>query len=265
VRAFASDEFRFPEQQLSLSLGLVALYNTFTGADLQPSVRVGWDSGELGYFWASGSQAVRVPSIEEQVLLGGLEQNESVISGEFGWRRSFGPSFSLDATLYYNDYRDVRFDGFDSGAGEPFIDNSGSGYARGGELAIDASPLPGWTLRGAYSYHWSEHGPVTPEGDLSLVDGQYPRHIFNLRSYADLGRGFELDLATYVAEDFEPEIGSDSWRSDLRLGWNPRPDLAWSLGVQSFHDARYLEFPFLEIRRVFYLQLSWTPGARASR
>lgn len=265
VRVFASDEFRFPEQRLSVALGLVALYNTFTGGDLQPSLRVGFEPGELGYFWASASRAVRVPSIEEQVVLGGLDQNESVIASEFGWRRSFGPGFSIDATLYYNDYRDVRFDGFDPGLGEPFLDNSGSGYARGGELAVDASPLPGWTLRGAYSYHWSEHGPVTPEGDLSLVDGQYPRHLFNLRSYVDLGRGFELDLATYVAEDFEPEIGSESWRSDLRLGWNPRPDLAWSLGVQSFHDARYLEFPFLEIRRLFYLQVSWSPGAGRRR
>ena len=153
-----------------------------------------------------------------------------------------------------------RFDGFDLGLGESFRDNSGSGHAHGGELEFDASPVLGWTLRGAYGYHWSEHGPVTPEGDLSLIDGRYPRYPFNLRSDTDLGRGFELDLAPLVAVGLQSEIGSESWRSDLRLGWNQRPDLCWSPGVEGLYDARCFGFPFLEIRCVFDLQLSWTPG-----
>ena len=258
ARLFVSNRWLWPTQRLTLDVGVQALRNEFTGLDVQPSIRTAWSPEGLGTFWAAVSRAVRTPSIEEELFDGRDMNNEVVVATEAGWRGPLGSKVNVDIAIYSNDYDDVRFEGFDPTTFERFIDNRGYGSSAGIELAVDAKLTERWTLRGAYAFHRGSHGPSDESGSIEGVDGQYPVHLANLRSYFDLTPHWEIDAGLYAAERFDNEGGQEHWRADLRLGWKPRDDLRLSFGVQGLNEPLRAEYFDDEVRRLFYVAATWS-------
>lgn len=256
ARVFVSETWRIPAADLAISLGLQAIDNEFSGFDLQPSARLAWTPAGYGTFWASASRAVRTPSIEEESFGGGTLDAESVVAIEAGWRGEVADGVKLDLAVYHNDYDDVRVRFFNPVTFLDTYENSGSGNAHGAELAADLRLTDRWTMRAAYSYHGSSHGPVGLDPGLDSVDAQYPVHMANLRSYLSLGEHWEFDTAGYLVERFDgQDDGPEYWRADARLGWRPSRFLRVSLGVQGANDPARSEFGSEEVRRLAYLSL----------
>jgi hypothetical protein len=92
--------------------------------------------------------------------------SETLIAYEIGYRARLAEQFSVDATVFYNDYDQV----IGSVPGTPFpepnipalfglatgVAEFGSGYNTGFELAADWRPMQDWRLRLAYSYLYSD-------------------------------------------------------------------------------------------------------------
>ncbi|MEL6713200.1 MAG: TonB-dependent receptor [Planctomycetota bacterium] len=258
-RAFIADTVRVTGTALTLSYGVQAIYNEFSGFDVQPSGRFAWAPEGWGNFWGSVSRAVRTPSIEEEVFgQGTFDTSEKVVAFEAGWRGELISGLSLDVAGYYNDYDDVRVRMFNPVTSLDDFSTRGSGFARGVEVAFETRPTDGWTIRGSWSFNLSDHSPDGVDPQLDFVDAQYPVHLANLRSYVDLAEDWELDTAVYVVERFDEPGGTDGaeyWRADARVGWDATEDLRFAVGVQGLNDPRRSELGSQEVRRLVYVSV----------
>jgi len=83
-----------------------------------------------------------------------------------------------------------------------------------------------------------------------------------MRSYYDLGEGWEIDGAVYVVQKLgEGYERAEHIRTDLRLGWRPREDLNLYIGVQSLENPTHSELDeFDNVRRSVFVGIDWTPG-----
>src|SRR5262249_16204273 len=124
------------------------------------------------------------------------------IAYEAGWRWELAPGLSFDAALFYNDYDRLSslefgtpYLGPDGRTIVPIVnENLTSGYARGGELLVEGSPLRGWNLTANYTHldmSLTPHGDDLNRGEW--LEGSTPRNLAGLRSLVTLGDALELD------------------------------------------------------------------------
>lgn len=258
-RAFVQDEVRFPEQHAVVTLGAQVEQTTFSGLEVQPTVRARWNPRENHTYWASFSRAVRTPSIEENDIVFRLpfddfsgdffvEQgsdsydSEKVNVAEFGWRWTASESLAFDVATFYSHTKDKRTLEFGTPYSSgglnffPFIfDNKARANAYGIEVAADWDATDRWRIRSAWSF-FRQHTELDADSNdfgLPSVDHATPTNQFNVRSYYDLGRDWEFDVGAYYVDDV-PAFSNPSYtRVDARLGWNPSENLQFAIGVQN--------------------------------
>jgi iron complex outermembrane receptor protein len=267
-RGFLVDRIGFEDIDSELTLGLALEHNDFTDWETQPTARFLWNARPDLIFWTAVSRAVRTPSLEERTLgpdsffVGSDDfTSEELIAYEAGGRALLSPRASVDLALYYNDYDDLHYEE-PLPSGQFLLTNGAEGYSYGAELALDVKPTQRWTLRSAYTYG---HGHYELTADGSWLDNEdyYPEHLFNLRSYYDLGSAWQLDTAVYMVEKMGPAYDiAEYWRVDVRLGWRPSAALELYTGVQSINDELHSEYSeFDQVRQSAFIGLNWTPGA----
>jgi iron complex outermembrane recepter protein len=265
-RLFAQDEWRLPSSDLKFVLGASVEHNDFTGVEFQPSARVAWQPSAHQTFWAAASRAVRTPSIAENdrrlniqldnagnylALLGSKDVvSEELIAYELGWRWQPTQRVSLDLASFVNQYDDLvtMEDGapFTQG-GNSFTtlvnDNKGSAVAWGFEAAVDVAVTSAWKIRSAYTlFHIvAEADADSTDVNFTDIEDSSPKNQANLRSYLDLGDNWELDLGLYYMDHVAVFDTPSFLRADLRLGWNPNPDIEFSVGAQNVFDDHHPE------------------------
>jgi iron complex outermembrane recepter protein len=192
LTAFIQDEVELVPHKLSVIAGTKLLHTNFTGADLEPSVRLLWTPSEKQTIWTSFTRAVRTPAdVERDFFLSGFQglapggipffarfnANRNFVSEvlkgyEAGYRRLVRPNFYIDVAGFFNQY-DHLFSEEITGA--PFLEdqpppandniaapphlllpaqfgNSLTGTTTGGEIAPEWRPAGFWRLRGSYSF-----------------------------------------------------------------------------------------------------------------
>lgn len=263
-RAFGVETWKFPEQKVDVVLGAAIEHNDFTQFEIQPTLRAIWYPTERFSVWGSLTRSVRTPSLEERSLSANSAfvgsdafDSERGNTAELGVRTQLGPLASLDVVGFYNQYDDLHFR-----EGGFLITNNGEGESYGLEVAVDAKPSERWSLRSAYTLVAGEYENKLDGGDLG-TDDRHPRHQVNLRSYFDLSEHWELDTAAYLVQGLGDAIDiANRWRLDVRLGWRPCDDLRLSIGSQMLNEDTESEFDeFDNLRRQFFIALTWTPGA----
>ncbi|MEM7305561.1 MAG: TonB-dependent receptor [Planctomycetota bacterium] len=263
-RAFALTTTEITDN-LTVMLGLAGEHNDATGFELQPTARATWTPSETAMMWASASRAVRTPSLEERFLspnsatIGDPDfLAEVLFAYEIGARALLSERVSADLALFYNDYENLHFADLDPVTFQQFVTNDAEGHGYGAELALDIQPISRWSLRSAYSFLYGEY---EANGVELPTEDQSPRHIFNLRSYLDLGDNWELDSGIYAVEDLGPGFeGAEYVRADVRVGWSPSESLDLFAGVQRLTDSTQSEFDdFDNPRRAFFFGATWRP------
>jgi iron complex outermembrane receptor protein len=288
-RVFVHDEFRFPERHAAVTIGTQVEHTSFTGLEIQPSVRARWNPCENHTFWASLSRAVRTPSIEENDIIFRLPfddvsgdffvekgssryDSEKVVAAEFGWRWTPASTIAVDATTFYNhtdDKRTIEFGTPYSSGGlnfYPFVfDNKSSSNAYGVEVACDWNPTPAWRIRSAYTMFQQDTDLDADSLDVSLPsDTSAPKYQINVRSYYDLGSHWEFDVGAYYVDDVRGFDNPSYTRFDARLGWNPNADLRFAIGVQNAFQSQHPETgedligAGSEVERNAYFSVSWS-------
>lgn len=288
-RVFVLDEIRFPDLRASITLGAQAEHTSFTGFELQPTLRGLWQPREDHTFWAALSRAVRTPSIEENdidfrlpfdstsgdffVEQGSSDyDSEKVTAAELGWRWSPSDTLAIDVATFYAHTDDKRT----LEAGTPFssgglnyypyiFDNKSSADSYGVEVACDWDVNERWRIRSGYTLFEQLTELDSDSLDASApTDEGSPKNQINVRSYYDLGDHWELDVGAYYVDDV-PDFDNPSYtRVDVRLGWNPNPSLRLSLGVQNAFMEQHPESGEdiigygTEVERNAYVSLSWS-------
>lgn len=273
--AFAQDEITLVKERLRLIIGVKLEHSYLSGFEAQPSARLSWTPSRRQTAWAAASRAVRTPALSQQGIRanyrafpgpGGMPlvvavigtpnpQSEVLNAYEFGYRVNPHRKLSLDVATFYNVYD--RLASFEPGL--PFFEadplpahlvvpnyysNLLRGETYGLEAAVNLDMTRRWKINGSYSFlRMQLHRDGTSNDAISETrERDNPRHQFQLHSYVNLWRNFELDTALYHVSSLKGQRIPGYTRIDARIGWHLRESIDVSFGVQNLLDSRHPEF-----------------------
>ena len=286
--AYIQDEITLQPERWRLSLGARLEHNDYTGFELQPNLRLLWTPDTHNSIWASAARAIRTPSRVERggtVYLplsqfsalqmdNGETSEEKLDALDLGWRYQPSPSFSLDLAAFAYRYADLRDAAITGGpvvqpGGYVFIpsinSNGNNASARGIEASLDWRPQPEWRLQAAYSYQYSKVR-LAPGSLASGYADTTPTHTLSLRASLDFSSTLRGDAwLRHVSRIQNDNFAIPAHTTlDLRLAWNPNPNLELSLVGQNLLDSAHQEYgsSFIlstasEIERGAYLKADW--------
>jgi len=273
--AFVQDQVALIPDRLSLIPGTKLEHNDTTGVEIEPGARLLWTPSSTQTLWLAATRAVRTPTLTETVghfaisafptFPGGppgefvaqgnpdLHQSEKVDAYEAGYRIQPTRQFSLDVTVFYNDYHELIHYGpptnqFAFTPPPPHLlllstaTNDETGHTYGTEASVQWRVTDRWRLAADYGLLRSKFYP----DDSRSEDN--PQHQIHLRSYLDLPHGVELNGGlTYVSgivdtNALAPQAIPSYVRMDLGLVWRPSASLELGVWGQNLGDPRHLEF-----------------------
>ncbi len=291
--------------KVAVTLGSKIEYLEHTGLEIQPNLRVMWSLSNQHKLWASVSRAVRTPSRVEHdvrlltsvippltpkinplplpvmVVFAGSEnfKPEDLTAFEAGYRLLPGKHFSLDISVFHNNYNQLRGvhageteipNTFDQPIIQPYnFENQYSGTTRGYEISAIYQPQERWRLDFSYSYI---HLAIACDVHLTNAQfGQPPKHQASLRSTIKLDANVELNLWGRYVDDVEASYtGTMPYRInsyttlDANVVWRPARNFEIAVVGQSLLDNRHTEFvaeafiPETEIKRSLYIKALMT-------
>ena len=280
--AFVQDEFTLLPDALRVIAGARLEYNSFTGLEPQPNLRMVWTPTPNQSVWGALSRAVRTPSRAEQdatvdllVIPGvpfptvlrnvpstsGNLKAEKVDTFELGYRRQIDTRLSVDLTGFYSRYRELRSAQYGAASFVPGAPsyavqelntvNGITAHTHGFELAVDWHPLAWWRVQSSYS-HLRMAGTATlndlaMQADAAQLATSAPRNQLSLRSSFSLSQRQQFDVwlrhvSQLGASGLQGQIVPAYTTLDLRYGWRPLPALELSIVGQNLLQPRHAEF-----------------------
>ncbi|WP_169309047.1 TonB-dependent siderophore receptor [Desulforhopalus sp. IMCC35007] len=298
--AFLQDEITLVPETLWFTLGTKWEHNDYTGSEWQPSARLLYKPAVNHSLWTSVARAVRTPSmVEDQSkvvlaviptemgviqssLVGNDEfSSEELIAYEAGYRWQSSLDFSLDLSVFYNDYDDIYTVAFEppaTGYDLTFV-NGVKGNSHGLEAVFDWIPVDWVSFQLVYSYldmsFQVKDGFDTPSSRAvtDFVENSSPQHQASLRSTFNLGKDLKLNLwFRYVDEivvrNSEDILGGglpidDYVAFDANIIWSVSENIEIMLAGQNLFEDRQLQYaseyttPPTAIERGFYGKVTW--------
>ena len=288
---FIQDEISL-QDNLHLTLGTKLEHNDFSGFEYQPSIRIAWGMTASQTLWGSVSRAVRTPARGEHDVILRLVppptadpgipvyaegddgyDSEVLTAYELGYRLNHNNIWSTDVAVFYNDYDKLRTLDPSVDPGPPAtvrspFDNNLSGETYGLELVSQWQVGPGWRLNASYSWlDMQLHLDSNSNDTLSKSsEDASPSSKATIWSAFDFGNKLQFDAALRYVGDIEIyETSIDSYvELDLRLGWEARAGLEFSIIGQNLLDNHHPEFlpDFIntrptEVERSIYGRVTW--------
>lgn len=301
VSVFAQDEVTWLKDRLRLILGgKLQSFNHGQGTPVdfkfQPNVRLAWTPRRNQMLWGAMSHAVKTSARSERDIRANFAAFpgpngiptiltaygnkaaafETVRAHETGYRVQFGTHVSLDVSAFYNLYDHLKT--AEPGAPrfgtnpQPYIllphqfDNLMHGETYGAEASAHWNAARNWRFSGSYSFlRMQMHlDPTSRSIELEKVEGQSPRHQFQIHSWLKLPHNLEFDSSLYAVSALPALQIPRYTRLDTRLGWHVKENLELSLGLQNLLDNRHPEFDGTDqaiissqIKRSVYGKLIW--------
>jgi iron complex outermembrane receptor protein len=270
---FVQDAITLTED-LKLTVGIKFEDNSYSGWSPLPDVRLSWAPNDRTMFWLAGSRAIRAPTpfdtdVQEFVgsqlfVLGDPDfEPEKVTAYELGYRGNPDATFSLSASVFFNEYEDLRTIEITPVVFLPLRwGNLMEGSAYGYEAWANLQLTPWWRLSpGVRTVH--KRLEFT-EGASGLVGvgqaGNDPSSRYYLKSSMDL-RDFTLDVMVRKVGSL-PEPALDEYSElNARFAW--RVNERFEVAVKGFNllNETHLEYPTPEgrgIRRSVMAELRYS-------
>jgi iron complex outermembrane receptor protein len=271
TNVFAQDTVHLRDD-VRLTFGSKFEYSTFSGWDVMPNVRVGWQVNADNFVWAAISRAVRAPSrLERDLTAPGIVnpspdfQAEKLVAYEAGWRAQWSRVASISASVFYDDYDDLRTTKPNDATVLPVTFGNGwKGYTYGTDVWGSVSPAGWWRLDAGFEILHKRFHLKPGERDIAgsqTVLGHDPGHQVFLRSFFDLGRDVEIYVGLRQVGALS-DVGVPGYtEADVRLGWRVTPALELSLTGENllhrFH-AEATEPPVNQIPRSVFAGVRWS-------
>jgi len=295
LSAFAQDEIALVPNRLTATVGAKLERNHYTGAEVQPTLRMRWTPGEQQTFWGSVTRAVRTPSrIESDIKLSSFAlatplvfveiagnpeiQAESLVAYELGYRRLVASRFHVDVAIYHNEYDKLVSNRLVIVPPPPHITfkfpfvNGIEAASDGGEIAIDWSAAPWWRLGGAYAHVIVNATNKPDDVDVNAAnryEGATPAHRMHVQSSMNLPGDIQLDQ-TYRYAGALRSLGIKAYHTgDVRVAWRASPAVEVSLAGRDLFSPRHFEFPHspgpnVGMRRSVYVAIAWSSDSGAT-
>jgi iron complex outermembrane receptor protein len=319
--AFAQDEIQLISDRLALTLGVDIQHNPLSPdyLDALPSARLLWSVNDHNHLWTAVTKAISPPSYEAtnaslenaqpiQPPRTGINpfpvplatnfipnpnsQSEELVAYELGYRTQFDPGFTLDTTLFLQQYTDLRVETTVAINCEPsnvsIIDdpacpassdhvvnviqfqNDVHGHSTGAEVAADWAVSSRLRLRAAYTYLNLVLTPGTPPeaafyAPLAYITaydaGESPKNQLYLRGDWSLSRALDADLAVRYVGELPSIPVSAYWTADANIVWHVTPRLDLSVIGRNLLQPAHEEF-VSELRDVVPTQIVRTVAVR---
>ncbi len=272
--AFVQDEIRITNW-LEFTLGSRFEHNSYTGFEYEPGARLAWHPTERHTVWTSASQAIRQPSSVDTGLIADvaaftLENGKLGVSTlfgnphfkveqlrdyEVGYRAQLTGSLSLDVAMFLNVYRHLQTSEpgtpyFVSGPGLervvfPLVfDNKAHARNHGAEVSANWNVNRRWRITSGYSViHMNiDPDPSSHDPNAEVLEGETPKHMFQVRSLFTMKRNVDFDSALYYVNHLPDGAIPSYARLDTRLAWRIGESLELSAVGQNLLRPRHLEF-----------------------
>lgn len=251
---FVQDQIDFGDA--TLTLGLKAEDNSFSGVELMPSVRLAWKTSETGMVWGAVSRAVRSPSrldrelVFPPFLLASTFEPERLVAYEVGYRGQPAARLSFSATLFYHQYEAIRSNEATPVTLFPIrIGNGLEGETWGLETWADVDLSQDWRLSAGLTAMGKDFRASAGSADISRLAaaGHDPAVQASLRSQARLTPTLDLDLRLrYVGdtprEQFGGYLDAPAYvEADARLAWQVSDRVELSVAGLNLLDDAHVE------------------------
>jgi len=258
-------------ESVTFTLGSKFEYSGYTGLEFLPSARLGWTVTGTDFLWAALSRAVRSPSrLDRDIriapfLFGGPNfEAENVIAYEAGYRGRIGRDISLSASVFYNDYDNLRTIELTNGGLPAVIENGVEGTNYGIETWASYHVFPWWRLSAGLAALAVDFRVKPGRIDFTRVEtpGNNPELRATLRTQMDLTDAVHLDIGLRAVDDrsFRPVPGYVE--ADVNLAWRASENFILSLVgsnlLNDSHPEGVNDGARNEIRRSVYLKARWT-------
>jgi iron complex outermembrane receptor protein len=269
---FVQDELSVTKD-LSVTLGLKAEHNSYTGLEWMPNARLAWRPWRDALLWAAVSRAVRTPSrfdrdlINPGLVAGGPDfDSESVIAYEVGYRGQPMARVSVSVSAYYNVYKDLRTVEASGPTIFPLVIRNGmEGDTYGVEAWGDYALTDWWRLGAGYSFLHKDLTLKPGSADVFgvLFAGNDPEHQAQLHSHMDLPARLELDMDLRAVSRLPSPVVPGYAELNARLGWRMSKHVELSLNGENLLHDRHEEFVSSsiagrEISRSVYAAARWS-------
>ncbi len=269
---FVQDEITL-SPAVSVTLGIKAETNVYTGVEYLPSARFAWKLEENQLLWGALSRAVRAPARLDRdyyiylarpgrplipIIQGGPDfQSETANVAELGYRAQPSSNLSYSITGFYSVYDKLR-----SGQPPPaVVQNMMDGSTHGVETWANYHPTRDWRLSmGATVLRQNlriKPGSRDPTGPRAL--GNDPEHTWQLRSSWSITNRHQLDLAVRHVSALPSPVVPAYTAVDGRFNWHLSRELDVALTAQNLFDAGgHAEFGAPASRSVFRRNIAIT-------
>jgi iron complex outermembrane receptor protein len=254
--AFAQDEFVLKPERLAVTAGVKIEHNAFSGADLQPSMRVRWTLPRNQMVWGAVARAVRRPTrfdddleaLQNDVVLAqGSDDfvSEEMTGWDVGYRSRPLGSLSLDVNVFSQYYDRLRSqEAAPTGLFPLTLGNTLNGRSSGVEMSATVQPHPWWRTRASYTYWDTDISRDANSRDISngVSEMNDPHHLFTLRSSVDLPRRIAVDGWLRGVSRLPNPVVPGYVELDGRIGWEPSPRIELALVGQDLLHNHHPEF-----------------------
>jgi iron complex outermembrane receptor protein len=257
-----------------------------------------WTPSARDTIWAAVAEAARTPGRNEangdfniaafalpngtpaEVGLVGnpRQEDEHLLATDLGYRVQAGSRVSVDLSMFYNRYRELRT--LEPGA--PFLEtdpvphldiplvfsNQMHGTTEGLELSAHFKVTDRWTLSPGYALLHMNLRTDPSSGDTTTVantEGSNPRHQAQLRSSVTMPRGFAWDTSIYFVDRLPAQQVPSYTRLDMRFSWRPVERLELSVVGQNLLQDLHVESDDIvtsveptQVQRSVYAKFTWT-------
>ena len=264
---FMQDEMTVGER-LKLIGGVKVEHNDYSGTEVQPNVRLAFQSDRGALLWTAVSRVVRTPSRVDSdfyvfhfpgaAFRGGPDfHSERLTAFEAGYRAHEGARLNYSVNAFYNRYGMLRSVEPGPVAGTLVIANKNEGFTAGLEAWANLQLNEQWRLFAGgrwlrERFHFrADSARLLTFGSPTSLFGNDPAHQLNLRASATLPNGVEADFAVRrVGALPDPAVPAYT-TFDARLAWLLRPRLDISLAVSDLFNRRHQEFGNLATAATF--------------
>lgn len=273
--AFVQDQIGFFDRRLVWTLGSKFEHNDYTGDEVQPGTRLGYQFSDRWFSWAAVSRAVRTPNrldhdtalycdpVVLAPLLGCTPDSivpfgsrdfeaERLTAWEWGVRYTDQQAVSADLALFYNDYDKIRTQ---EGGGFGAQGNLGAIRSYGGELLLNWRIRPGLDLRAHVSQLrlLAETRAASTDANFGERERTDPQQQAGLRLMWSSGERFNADAYLRYVGGFDQYSGTAPMprqrdrvpaytELNARVAWRPQPEMELALIGQNLFDAAHPEF-----------------------